>query len=208
MRFKRQKNMIRVFGDKHDEIAYAIVGISGLEAKIEFPSDWHEHCRAWVNIGLGFGKVCFSFPYSKTVPDEMQCSGPTYGFAFFEDLLFLYYGKNTGRGDKIKAIRMPWYWNHKEHKILSEPETHDYTYTLKSGEVQHRKATINAESRAWARFWVPFKRTRKTINIDFSDEVGERSGSWKGGCTGCSYEMKNSETPIQTLRRMEIERKF
>jgi hypothetical protein len=108
----------------------------------------------------------------------------------------------------MKAIHMPWYWNHKEHKILSEPETHDYVYTLKSGEVQHRKATINAESRTWARFWLPFTRTRKTIDITFSDEVGERSGSWKGGCVGCSYEMKDQETPLQTLRRMEIEREF
>jgi hypothetical protein len=49
---------------------------------------------------------------------------------------------------------------------------------------------------------------QRTISVDFSDEVGERSGSWKGGCTGCAYEMKPDETPWQTLMRMERERKF
>ena len=55
---------------------------------------------------------------------------------------------------------------------------------------------------------MPFRRVSKYINIDFSDEVGERSGSWKGGRLGCSYNMQPGETPLQTLRRMEAERKF
>lgn len=56
--------------------------------------------------------------------------------------------------------------------------------------------------------WFPFRRLSRYINIDFSDEVGERSGSWKGGVLGCSYEMQRNETPLDTLRRMERERVF
>jgi hypothetical protein len=47
-----------------------------------------------------------------------------------------------------------------------------------------------------------------TLDVKFDDEVGERSGSWKGGTIGCSYEMLPNETPEQTLRRMEKEREF
>jgi hypothetical protein len=103
---------------------------------------------------------------------------------------------------------MPWHWKHREHRFLSEPETHPYTYQLRSGVVQDRKATINVETRRWTRFWFPAVRTSKTINVKFNDEVGERSGSWKGGTIGCGYEMLPSESALETLRRMERERKF
>lgn len=32
--------------------------------------------------------------------------------------------------------------------------------------------------------------------------------TYKGGTTGCSYEMKPGEIPLQTLKRMEKERRF
>lgn len=210
MRFviEPKDSMIRVFG-RSGEIAYAILGLRGLQAEIEFPSDWHDQRRAWVRLGFGFGAICFSFPWAKVVPDEYQCSGPTYGFQFYDDLLWIRYGKDKGTRDSPRiALYMPWSWRHKEHKILSAPETHPYTYVLRSGEVQHRNATIQKESRLWLRPWLPFRRYVESIDVQFSDEVGERSGSWKGGTIGCGYEMRRGETPLQTLRRMQAERKF
>lgn len=210
-RFERSINempMLRVFG-KSGEIAYAKLGISGLQAEIEFPSDWHEEVRAWIRLGFGFGKFCFSFPWYKTVPDEYQCSGPTYGFHFYDDMLLIHYGKDKGTMDSPKAcIYMPWRWKHKRTEILSEPETHKYLYTLESGKVQHRIATLISKRYTWTRWWIPFRRESSMINIEFDDAVGERAGSGKGGVTGCSYEMKRGETPLQTLRRMEVDRKF
>lgn len=86
---------------------------------------------------------------------------------------------------------------------------YDYTYTLKSGEVQQRKARIYVTKQYWKMHWFPFiHKVSKCINVTFSDEVGERTGTWKGGCISCGYEMKPGETPEQTLRRMERERKF
>jgi hypothetical protein len=194
---------------RQGEIAYAVIGLRGLRADIEFPSDWHEHRRAWVRLGFGVLLVAFSFPWRKTVPDDYQCSGPTYGFYFFDDSLVLQYGKSHGRrGDPQKHIRMPWAWIHREHKILSEKEVHPYRYTLASGEVQERTATINVESRLWTRYWLPHRLYKRTIDIEFNVEVGERTGSWKGGTTGCSYNMLPNETPVECLRRMEIERSF
>jgi len=91
-------------------------------------------------------------------------------------------------------------------------ETYPYTYILKSGIVQERLATVKVSEmehrQRWLK-WTPlFSKIRKSLDINFNDEVGERSGSWKGGCLGCSYPMKHGELPLQTLRRMEKERKF
>lgn len=193
------------------ECAYIVLAVRGLAAEIEFPSDWHERRMGWVRVSLGLVSFAFAFPWKWTVPDEGQCSGPRYGFAFFGDKFWLYFGKETGRSRdprKYIALSMPWEWRHREHEKLTAPETHSYRYTLRSGEVQERTATIYAERRLWTRPWIPHKRESRSISIDFSDEVGERTGSWKGGVMGCGYEMQPGETPVDTLRRMERERKF
>lgn len=209
---ERERNgmLLRLFSRGYgSEIAYVVLGLSGLQVELEFPSDWHEHRRAWIRLGLGLAKIAISFPWSRVVPDEGQCSGPTYGFVFFGDGLHVHWGKCKGkRDDPFTIIAMPWAWRHVKHEVLSEIETHPYRYVLRSGVAQERIATINVESRSWWRPWIPFRRVSKYINVEFSDEVGERSGSWKGGTIGCSYEMKRGESPLMTLRRMEIERKF
>lgn len=46
------------------------------------------------------------------------------------------------------------------------------------------------------------------IDVQFDGEVGERSGSWKGGTVGCSYDKLPTEGIEQCLRRMEKEREF
>lgn len=91
-------------------------------------------------------------------------------------------------------------------------EKHPYRYLLKSGEVQERTAKCSAERRIrrlrWLR-WMPlFQKTTHAIDVQFSDEVGERTGSWKGGCVGCGWEMKPGETIQECLKRMESERRF
>lgn len=87
-----------------------------------------------------------------------------------------------------------------------------YTYVLESGEVQRRTATVSKRRHVltftgtkvfkWPR-WV-----MESIDVSFDAEVGERSGSWKGGCLGCAYTMRRGEYMLDTLRRMETERKF
>ena len=98
-------------------------------------------------------------------------------------------------------------WNFREEGAYTE--SHPFTYTLKCGTIQQRIAKCTIEKRKWHRKWFSFlTRVNHVIDIEFSDEVGERSGSWKGGTIGCSYDLKPNETIEQCLRRMEIERKF
>jgi hypothetical protein len=110
-----------------------------------------------------------------------------------------------------KAGKSKDFWK-AEWKGVFWEETYPYTYVLKSGEVQDVMAAVSVEQREWRRRWLMFiplfNRIRTTIDIEFSEEVGERRGSWKGGTVGCSWNLKKGESPLIALRRMEIERNF
>jgi len=134
---------------------------------------------------------------------------------------------------KYWVFHMPWDYVHVRHTILKpdgsilcdadelerawEPpeevkETHDYIYVLKSGEIQNRKATIYGEEREWRWRWLkklPYPRMiQRTINVNFDAEVGEGTGSWKGGVLGTGHEWRHNETMKQALDRMQAEAKF
>ncbi|GHE88589.1 hypothetical protein GCM10016455_05900 [Aliiroseovarius zhejiangensis] len=91
-------------------------------------------------------------------------------------------------------------------------EQYPYTYTLKYGKVQKVTATVSKRRhvlcrRAFKRLGWP-RWNKESIEVEFSGEVGERSGSWKGGCISCDYDLKPGETMLECLRRMESERTF
>lgn len=103
-------------------------------------------------------------------------------------------------------------WEQGKEPDGREEFRYPYAYRLRNGTMQHRNATVFVERRAWRPKWFTwtrlFENCRQSIDVWFNDEVGERTGSWKGGCLGCGYEMLPGETPEQTLRRMERERVF
>lgn len=189
----------------------------GLELSLELPSDWHEERCAMLRFCLIWGHFTIYIPWFRRYPDHYQCSGPRFGFNLTNmgepdwPVLFLYYGNSDGtrKGRRYNIIYGPWAWGTSVRWDKSDTtETHDYTYTLRSGEVQHRKATIRVEEQEWRRWWLPWRRVWRGIWVKFDGEVGERTGSWKGGTIGCGYEMLPDETPLDCLRRMERERKF
>lgn len=93
----------------------------------------------------------------------------------------------------------------------SVTKEYPYRYVLRSGEVQDRVAKVYANRMEWrARWWpiIPIKKIRTSISISFNQEVGEGIDSYKGGCTGCGWEIIDGETPETALRRMEKERAF
>lgn len=191
--------------------------------------------RAHIQIYIIWGKL-FIYPSQKLkeyIKEEYEHSEPDkYGIVFFEKTIMFYFRK------KCKIYNLPWdldwmrtswlkndnTWEHElrkqkrkdfwkeewENKLWKE--IHNYTYKLKNGTIQKRKATIKVVEREWRmrflRWTKKFNKVSKSIDIDFDGEVGERSGSWKGGTIGCGYQIKDGETPLQTLRRMERERKF
>lgn len=189
----------------------------GFGLTLEFPSDWHEEQCAILFVSAIWGKLWIYIPWSRRYQDDGQCSGPTFGFKIVDAAalscnpeLWIYYGNSTSTKQRILMLRGPWDWGGCVRRDKADTtETHPYTYTLKSGEVQHRRATIRVEEMEWRRWWLPWRHVWRGIEVEFDDEVGERTGSWKGGTLGCGYEFKDStETPLECLRRMEAEREF
>lgn len=195
----------------------------------EYSTSTYIDNRHMIYIALGFIKIFLHLPiYSKREP---QCEYPRYGFYFFERQFWLCLGM------KLKAISLPWAYTwirrsylmkngsweteRKGNRIdsLSEEfkekrwsETYDYTYKLRNGTIQEVKATITVDILEWRMIFLKwtslFAKVRKGIWANFSDEVGEGTGSWKGGCVGCGYDLLPNETPLECLRRMEKERSF
>jgi hypothetical protein len=149
----------------------------------------------------------------------------SWGMYYFGKSFVIYWG------EKSWHFRMPWDWEMVRHEVLfpdgtmNKPpgeswETSDgrllkkftYKYQLKSGEVQERTASVYVEEREWrwrCCKWLSWPNLKcRTICVDFDKEVGEGTGSWKGGTVGCGYDMKKGESIEQTLRRMEKEREF
>lgn len=186
--------------------------------------------RLFIHIKFIFFQLFLHLPIRSKYDD---CDPPCYFKIYYYDNSLV-----MGSGKKLKFIYMPWKlewyrrsillkdgtWEHeikgKERKDFYEDkwkekkfsELHPYAYRLKNGSVQNVTARISVEEMEWRRKWLMkfkfFNKNRKSISVDFDGEVGERAGSWKGGTTGCGYEMLENEKPYETLKRMMKEREF
>lgn len=186
-------------------------------------SVYHEH--ASVRIQLVWGALYLKMPMLIKQRDGTEDWNATYGISYFGRTFHLNWRT------RCKILHMPWDWEHVRHDYLNpdgslhhraqpheysppsdSKQTFQYTYTLRNGTVQNRMATVNGEEREWRwRWftWLPWPRwVQRTINIEFNDEVGERTGSWKGGTIGCGWEWRPGETLEQALTRMQHEREF
>lgn len=199
-----------------------IVGIGEIYLHLPFHSgilDCGDNSRQW-----GFYIYYYGF-LSET--QLVICKGKKSKYISFPWNLEWYrtsYQTNTGTTvwDNKTSITH-WLWEHefkgkrkdfydeKWNGVLWE-QTYPYIYILNSGEVQNRLATIKVVEREWRRRWLPFtslfNQVIRSIDVTFDKEVGERTGSWKGGTVGCGWDLKPNETPYQCLKRMEQERKF
>lgn len=169
--------------------------------------------------------------YIKKLYDE--CDPPTYKMYFYMDQFVIAYGRKTkhfnlpwtldwirtsvlGKNNKwyhkTRKNRNMDFWDKNKWKDKLFYETHPYTYITKDNNIQKCLATIRVTEREWRWYWFKWlkltRKIRKDIEIEFSDDIGEKKGSWKGGVLGCSYSMKKNETPYECLKRMENERKF
>jgi hypothetical protein len=185
------------------------------------------HDDAHWRIHLGWPAIYIKAPMLITQGKTHEDWNASYGVTFFER------GIHFNWRSTCKIIYLPWDWQHVRCEVFRsdgvwvEPtkhcyeqpypdgrlvESHPFTYVLRDGTVQRRTATIYGEEREWRwRWfqWLPWPRlVKRCISITFDDEVGERTGSWKGGTIGCSAEWRAGEPMLAALRRMEATRKF
>lgn len=191
--------------------------------------------RYAISIALGYGVFHFYLPFKTKLKEG--CDLPQYGIHIHGDTFWIMiggdYDESIGQvqgktwitwdlpffsyefdGHWVKDKQQRWalmknFESYEFKKDQAYKEQHPFTYVLKNGTIQERTATCTIEKRKWHRKWFPWlTRVSEVIDVEFSDEVGERSGSWKGGTIGCSYELEPGDTIESCLRRMEKERNF
>ena len=175
-----------------------------------------------------FGMFHIYLPIKTKIPES--CDTPRYGIAIHNNTFWLYLGGEMYKDwnqcsqkwitwdlpfvsyvfdfHRVMDVNGEWVDYKYDDKSIAK-EVYDYSYTLKNGETQNRKAECYREKRQWHRKWFPFvKMTRENIDVSFSEEVGEQTGSWKGGTVGCGYDLMEDESIKSCLSRMEKEREF
>lgn len=188
---------------------------------------------------LIWGVFHIKMPFKTRIPES--CDAPRYGIQIYANTVWIHLGRTTNLSGMCDSKCVYWdipflTWEFNKHfiwfknKWIEKPresllnstniekeifET-NFTYRLNNGNVQSEIATIYLEKRTYCRKWFPFlKKEYISLNISFSGEIGERSGTWKGGVVGCSYDLKNfdpkgdvAKQVFDALAKMEKERKF
>jgi len=174
----------------------------------------------------------------KWTKDRTQARETGFYFFQNSFIFYIWKLEHESKSDGSHAIvdvyyHFPWDWKHHRTSVFTEdglmvkrsdgeykPPYSDkrkvyvesYQYLLNSGVIQVRIATFYVDEMEWRRKflkWTPmFNKVKRSIWVDFDDEVGEGTGSWKGGTMGCGYNLNPGETPTECLRRMEKNRKF
>ena len=198
-------------------------------------SAWNED-HDTICIGLILCTIYLNFKKTIRRNNKSSLEQPSYGFNFFERTVHVHWGEKYkilhmpwdwefyARWEQVKLrhwtkkdgeespeyawVKLPYYGF--DHGNVAEKYTAYYTHTLNSGALQSTIATYYVDKMEWRWKWFQYlpwpRKVRVYIDVTFKNEMGERAGSWKGGTTGCSYEMKPGESPEETLRRMEKER--
>lgn len=186
--------------------------------------------RAMIHIDLLWISWYIHLPIYSSID---ECEYPEFGFYYHSNALVLCWNMkkkfihmpweytwirtsrltkdNTWVTDSKKEGRKQ-FWEDKWDNILWK-ETYHYPYTTKYGEVQDDiEATIGVSEMEWRQKWLKWTKIgakiRKSIEVEFSNEVGSERGSWKGGVMGVGYTMLSGEEPKDTLMRMNKERSF
>lgn len=229
-KFKKIEENNKIVGYRNDWLSF-YPGFRKLNLTIA-PAGYFDN-RAQVNFSFGWGQFYINIPFITSKYDESD--PPRYGYYFYSVNDWIPDSFVLCLGRKTKHYYMPWSLDWYRTSIMLKDETwvHEtknnrkdfykeewnelrwkserpYVYTTKSGNIQLRKATIKVEEREWRPKWFMwtsiFSKIRRSIDVEFNEEIGERVGSWKGGTIGCGYDMLPNETPVQCLRRMESER--
>lgn len=181
-----------------------------------------------INICLLWGWWHIKLPFKTNIPES--CDTPRYGVQIHSNDIWIHLGGKMNDMEqcdsKMISWSFPWFsWVFDHHKFMDASgvwidggyqnkdkaysEKHPYQYPLSSGKLQKVTAECVKEKRQWHRKWFPFaKKISTQIDVSFDGEIGEESGSWKGGCVGCGYDLLHDESMLDCLRRMENERKF
>ena len=179
---------------------------------------------------LFFGEFFITFPWKHKIKKDFGKDDPSYGVTYYNKS-FMFYWNRKCRVWNIPFLSYDWVrtsvllkdgtWEHevkgdrkdfyekkwKEKRwVITIPYIHK---TPNEGDIDVL-VTCRISEREWRRRglkWTKIgSKTRRTVDVDFSDEVGPRRGSYKGGVLGTGFNIPTNTTDIsEGLKTMEDE---
>lgn len=213
--------MTTIFRNRWLEVAMPCHNVAALTL-----SNYHEH----ESLNVSLFKFGLYFKLPKFLRGEVM--EEAYGFYFGDDALVLEWNR------KRKFLHYPWSiklvrreeWVERDfygqklagwasvpacfmHGSLATPETWEWSYTLRSGKEQRCTVTAYRSRSIYRRRWLPgwlpvFQRSHYGGYFEFSREMGEGEGSWKGGTLGISAPIREGESLSQMLDRLAADGSF
>jgi len=160
-----------------------------------------------------------------------SCYPREYGFSYHDGFLQVFLGPQThdSATTKMWCKHLPWTeWRHVRHSFYDTEGNHWWTarkdwnerYEMEQkcpsvsfkfedydGEIITAKTHIEEREwkfgQGWFKWLSIFRRNMitRSLDIDFSSEVGPEKGSWKGGTVGHGIEMRKGELHEDAFRR-------
>lgn len=166
---------------------------------------WHEHRREY---GFRFTRPAhLGVLYGRQADDSSidRYWGHFFGFAEWRHVRHTLYQPSGMRwADIPQGRRICW-----EARSALEDACPTETFEFDDFDGERIRATCRVEEREWLfgagwfRWLSLFRKPkiRRSLDIDFSAEVGPEKGSWKGGTTGHGIDMLPGETCEAAFRR-------
>ena len=227
-----------LFRKRHNqyEIGNWYVGWKSWKFDITYCTHGYESDNAELHISMFGWHSLFRLPW-KHKHTDLFYGEKKYGVAIFETTIFWYWGYDIKCWELPfisygTAVRWERYigppnmyffsapnkecWGVHPYKTNYEggchnPTTWEYDYKDPyDGKIVPCKFWV--EEMEWRPKWLGwtslFAKTRRYIEVSFSEEMGPRKGSWKGGTIGCGFNLNPKEHPMDCIKRMEREYKF
>lgn len=160
----------------------------GLSFIVSKPADHHEEECGHFSIKVWKIYLMVRLPFVRPFKDESYCSESRWWGMFFHPFMSdhkhisIYYG-----GETAKYIDMPWQWEFVGRGDESAKERRQFYCKYEDKMVDAVTFTQEFYYRwKWLQWFKPWKITVKRVDIEFSEEVGSRCGTWKGGTLGLS----------------------
>jgi len=188
---------------------------------------WERHggiiCLGWGELFWGFqsmeGPTWGFYWYEHTL---VICKGKTqkhidmpYTRKCYRSSILLKDGKTwehelTSEGNKLQNKD---FWDSEKWKDKRWSNNFSFIYKSKKfGKVASGVAHVTIdeiEFRIRSCMWATInRRIYKKLWVEFDTELGDESGSWKGGVVGSGIEMKKGEKPSEAFQRMMSERRW
>ena len=218
------------------EIKEWYVGWHSWKFEITYRSRGYDYENAELHISMFGWHSMFRLPWKHKQMDWYR-EEKKYGLAVFEKTLYAYWGwhckswefpfltyGSAVRWDRYKGSTDAYFydsmltasWETHPYKMkyqggCQNPTTwtYDYTDPYDGAVVPCRFWVEEMEWRPkWLKWTKKFAKVRRYIEVEFSQEMGSRKGTWKGGTLGCGYQILPDEHPMDCIKRMEREYKF